>query len=100
MNGYDLELGFNIWATPLPAPRPPACAGMRLTINGQRITFPTEGHRQIRTAIFVLDPKGNTFTLPMPAKINETLYQRYKDIIISSIISIVITIIFGYYFLY
>lgn len=36
----------------------------------------------------------------MPAKINETLYQRYKDIIISSIISIVITIIFGYYFLY
>ncbi|HMG88847.1 MAG TPA: hypothetical protein VK589_02270 [Chryseolinea sp.] len=36
----------------------------------------------------------------MPAKINETLYQRYKDIIISSFISIVITIIFGYYFLY
>ena len=36
----------------------------------------------------------------MPAKINETLYQRYRDIIISSVISIVITIIFGYYFLY
>jgi hypothetical protein len=36
----------------------------------------------------------------MPAKINETLYQRYKDIILSSIMSIVITIIFGYYFLY
>jgi hypothetical protein len=36
----------------------------------------------------------------MPAKINESLYQRYKDIIISSVISIVITIIFGYYFLY
>lgn len=36
----------------------------------------------------------------MPAKINESLYQRYRDIIISSVISIVITIIFGYYFLY
>ena len=36
----------------------------------------------------------------MPAKINESLYHRYRDIIISSFISIVITIIFGYYFLY
>lgn len=36
----------------------------------------------------------------MPPKINETLSQRYKDIIISSIISIVITLVFGYYFLY
>src|SRR5688572_4024729 len=36
----------------------------------------------------------------MPAKINESLYHRYRDIIISSVISIVITIIFGYYFLY
>lgn len=36
----------------------------------------------------------------MAAKTNETLYQRYRDIIISSVISIVITIIFGYYFLY
>lgn len=59
-----------------------------------------EGQRQFRTATFVLDPKGDTFVKPMPAKINETLYQRYKDIIISSVISIVITIIFGYYFLY
>jgi hypothetical protein len=38
--------------------------------------------------------------MPMPAKINESLYQKYRDIIISSVISIVITIIFGYYFLY
>lgn len=36
----------------------------------------------------------------MPPKSNETLVQRYKDIIISSIISIVITLVFGYYFLY
>jgi len=36
----------------------------------------------------------------MPAKPNETAAQRWKDIVISSIISIVITIVFGYYFLY
>lgn len=37
----------------------------------------------------------------MPApKTSESATQRYKDIIISSAISIVITIIFGYYFLY
>ncbi len=34
------------------------------------------------------------------AKIPEPLFQRSKDIIISSIISITITIVFGYYFLY
>jgi len=36
----------------------------------------------------------------MPPKINETISQRSKDIIISSVISIVITLVFGYYFLY
>jgi hypothetical protein len=36
----------------------------------------------------------------MPPKVNETVSQRSKDIIISSIISIVITLVFGYYFLY
>ena len=36
----------------------------------------------------------------MPPKSNETASQRSKDIIISSIISIVITLVFGYYFLY
>jgi len=35
----------------------------------------------------------------MPPKPNEAA-QRWKDIVISSIISIVITIVFGYYFLY
>lgn len=36
----------------------------------------------------------------MPPKPNEAAAQRWKDIVISSIISIVITIVFGYYFLY
>jgi hypothetical protein len=36
----------------------------------------------------------------MATKSNETIYHRYRDIIISSVISIVITLIFGYYFLY
>jgi hypothetical protein len=36
----------------------------------------------------------------MPTKSNESMFQRSKDIIISSIISIAITIVFGYYFLY
>jgi hypothetical protein len=36
----------------------------------------------------------------MPAKSTESMFQRSKDIIISSIISIAITIVFGYYFLY
>ena len=36
----------------------------------------------------------------MPPKKPEPLFQRSKDIIISSIISIAITIVFGYYFLY
>ena len=36
----------------------------------------------------------------MPPRISVTESQRYKDIIISSVISIVITLVFGYYFLY
>ncbi len=36
----------------------------------------------------------------MPPKSNEAASQRSKDIIISSVISIIITIVFGYYFLY
>ena len=36
----------------------------------------------------------------MPTKSTEPMFQRSKDIIISSIISIAITIVFGYYFLY
>jgi hypothetical protein len=36
----------------------------------------------------------------MPAKSNESMFQRSKDIIISSVISIAITVVFGYYFLY
>lgn len=36
----------------------------------------------------------------MPPKNQEPLFQRSRDIIISSIISIAITIVFGYYFLY
>jgi len=36
----------------------------------------------------------------MPVKNNYSLFQRSKDIIISSIISIAITVVFGYYFLY
>ncbi len=36
----------------------------------------------------------------MATKANPSFYQRYRDIILSSIISIVITLIFGYYFLY
>ncbi len=35
-----------------------------------------------------------------PQKETESMFQRSKDIIISSIISITITIVFGYYFLY
>jgi len=37
---------------------------------------------------------------PMPPKNNEVSSHQWRDIIISSIISIVITIVFGYYFLY
>jgi hypothetical protein len=36
----------------------------------------------------------------MPAKSTESMFQRSKDIIITSMISIAITIVFGYYFLY
>lgn len=36
----------------------------------------------------------------MPHKNSEAMSQRSKDIIISSIISIIITLVFGYYFLY
>src|SRR6187402_1456392 len=36
----------------------------------------------------------------MSSKNNEAISQRSKDIIISSIISIIITLVFGYYFLY
>jgi len=36
----------------------------------------------------------------MPPKTNEAASNRAKDIVISSVISIVITIVFGYYFLY
>lgn len=36
----------------------------------------------------------------MPPKSNEAASHRSKDIIISSIISIIITLVFGYYFLY
>ncbi len=36
----------------------------------------------------------------MPTKNTEPTFQRSKDIIISSIISVAITIVFGYYFLY
>jgi hypothetical protein len=36
----------------------------------------------------------------MPQKEPESMFQRSKDIIVSSIISITITIVFGYYFLY
>jgi hypothetical protein len=36
----------------------------------------------------------------MPPKTNQGVSQRWKDMIISSIISIAITIVFGYYFLY
>jgi hypothetical protein len=36
----------------------------------------------------------------MPVKNNESMFQRSKDIIITSMISIAITIVFGYYFLY
>jgi hypothetical protein len=37
---------------------------------------------------------------PMPTKITPDFSYRSKDIIISSVISIVITLVFGYYFLY
>ena len=36
----------------------------------------------------------------MAAKSTESMFQRSKDIIITSMISIAITIVFGYYFLY
>ena len=36
----------------------------------------------------------------MPVKSSESMFQRSKDIIITSMISIAITVIFGYYFLY
>src|SRR6188768_3264042 len=36
----------------------------------------------------------------MPHKNSEAISHRSKDIIISSIISIIITLVFGYYFLY
>ncbi len=40
------------------------------------------------------------FYIRMPVKTNESIFQRSRDIIISSVISIAITIVFGYYFLY